>query len=101
MKHVMPPIPNPSLPVPTFHPAEEFLLDYAAGTASSGEEAVEIFARLRPDITLMDLNLRGMSGLDAIKAIRRDDSQARVVVLTILLWIGSMIYRSIFGASEN
>jgi putative transcriptional regulator len=37
MKHVMPPIPNPSIPVPTFHPAEEFLLDYATGTASSGE----------------------------------------------------------------
>ena len=53
------------------------------GTASSGEEAVEVFARCRPDITLMDLNLRGMSGLDAIKAIRRQDPHARIVVLTM------------------
>jgi two-component system NarL family response regulator len=53
------------------------------GTASSGEEAVELFARFRPDITLMDLNLRGMSGLDAIKAIRRHESRARIVVLTM------------------
>ena len=53
------------------------------GTASSGEEAVEVFSLLRPDITLMDLNLRGMSGLDAIKVIRRLDSTARVIVLTM------------------
>ena len=53
------------------------------GAASSGEEAVEMFARFKPDITLMDLNLRGMSGLDAIKAIRRQDSRARLVVLTM------------------
>ena len=53
------------------------------GTASSGEEAVEAFGRCRPDITLMDLNLRGMSGLDAIKAIRRQEGRARIVVLTM------------------
>ena len=53
------------------------------GTASSGEEAVELFTRFKPDITLMDLNLRGMSGLDAIKAIRRQDARARLVVLTM------------------
>jgi DNA-binding NarL/FixJ family response regulator len=53
------------------------------GTASSGEEAVELFSRFKPDITLMDLNLRGMSGLDAIKAIRRQDARARLVVLTM------------------
>jgi len=53
------------------------------GTASSGEEALELFARFKPDITLMDLNLRGMSGLDAIKAIRLQESRARIVVLTM------------------
>ncbi len=52
-------------------------------TASSGEEAVELFTRFKPDITLMDLNLRGMSGLDAIKAIRRHDARARLIVLTM------------------
>ena len=53
------------------------------GSASSGEEAVELFTRFNPDITLMDLNLRGMSGLDAIKTIRRQDPRARLVVLTM------------------
>jgi two-component system NarL family response regulator len=53
------------------------------GAASSGEDAVEMFTRFKPDITLMDLNLRGMSGLDAIKAIRRHDARARLVVLTM------------------
>ena len=53
------------------------------GSASSGEEAVEMFTRFNPDITLMDLNLRGMSGLDAIKTIRRQDPRARLVVLTM------------------
>ncbi|HUR34972.1 MAG TPA: response regulator transcription factor [Vicinamibacterales bacterium] len=53
------------------------------GSASSGEEAVELFTKFRPDITLMDLNLRGMSGLDAIRTIRKQDPRARVVVLTM------------------
>ena len=50
--------------------------------ASNGQEAIEIFRRLRPDVTLMDLQLPTMSGLDAIKAIRREFPEARIVVLT-------------------
>jgi len=50
--------------------------------AGSGEEAVRIFKKQRPDITLMDLRLPGMSGLDALRAIRQDDSRAKCVVLT-------------------
>src|SRR5690348_16743201 len=53
------------------------------GQASTGEEAIEMYARCRPDVTLMDLNLRGMGGLDAIKAIRQQDPRARIVVLTM------------------
>lgn len=51
--------------------------------ASSGEEAVELFGRHRPDVTLMDLQLPGMSGVDAIRAIRAMDGDARVVVVTM------------------
>jgi two-component system, NarL family, response regulator len=50
--------------------------------AGSGEEAVRIFKKHRPDITLMDLRLPGMSGLDALRAIRQEDSRAKCVVLT-------------------
>lgn len=50
--------------------------------AGTGEEAVEMFREHRPDVTLMDLRLPGMSGVDALKVIRRDDPSARCVVLT-------------------
>jgi two-component system, NarL family, response regulator len=52
------------------------------GQAGSGEEAVRIFKKTRPDITLMDLRLPGMSGLDALRAIRQEDPHAKCVVLT-------------------
>ena len=48
----------------------------------TGEEAVVLYQRHRPDITLMDLRLSGMSGVDAILAIRANDGRARFVVLT-------------------
>jgi DNA-binding NarL/FixJ family response regulator len=50
--------------------------------AASGEEAVRLFREFRPDITLMDLRLPGMSGLEAIRAIRAEDPAARCLVLT-------------------
>jgi DNA-binding NarL/FixJ family response regulator len=51
--------------------------------ASSGEQAVAAFVEHRPDVTLMDLQLPGMNGIDAIRAIRRDCPEARIVVLTM------------------
>jgi DNA-binding NarL/FixJ family response regulator len=51
--------------------------------ASSGEEAVAMFRRHAPDVTLMDLRLKAMSGLDAICEIRKEDPRARIIVLTM------------------
>lgn len=48
----------------------------------SGEDAVSLFAQHKPDITLMDLRLPGMSGVDAIQAIRSRWPSAKFVVLT-------------------
>lgn len=55
-----------------------------AATAASEAEAVELHARCRPDLTIMDLQLRGGSGVDAIRRIRAGDPAARVVVLTMM-----------------
>ena len=50
--------------------------------AGTGEEAVELYEQHRPDVTLMDLRLPRMSGVEAIRTIRRRHPQARFVVLT-------------------
>jgi DNA-binding NarL/FixJ family response regulator len=50
--------------------------------ASSGKEAIESFRAHRPDVTLMDLRMADLSGIDALIAIRSDFPEARVVMLT-------------------
>jgi len=52
------------------------------GEASDGREAIEEFRKRRPDITLMDLHLPQMNGIDAIIAIRAEFPEARIIVLT-------------------
>lgn len=53
------------------------------GAASSGDEGVELVSRLRPDLVLLDLNMKGMSGIETLKAIKALDSDSRVVMLTV------------------
>jgi len=50
--------------------------------ASNGREAIEHFRAHRPDITLMDLQMPEMNGLDALCAIRAEFPEARIIVLT-------------------
>lgn len=50
--------------------------------ASNGHEALEQFRVHRPDITLMDLQMPEMSGIDAISAIRSEFPEARLIILT-------------------
>jgi len=50
--------------------------------ASNGHEAIERFREHKPDVTLMDLSLPDMSGIDAMIAIRREFPGARIIILT-------------------
>ncbi len=52
------------------------------GAASDGAEAVTLFRSLRPDVTLMDLQLPKLGGVEAIRQIRVEFPEARVIVLT-------------------
>jgi two-component system, NarL family, response regulator len=51
--------------------------------AATGEEAVKQFTRHEPDVTLMDLQLPGLSGLEAIRLIHSESADARIIVLTM------------------
>ena len=52
------------------------------GDASNGREAIQQFRTHKPDVTLMDLQMPELSGLDAISTIRDEFPQARIIVLT-------------------
>ena len=52
------------------------------GEASNGREAIQQFRAHQPDVTLMDLQMPELSGVDAIIAIRGEFPQARIIVLT-------------------
>jgi DNA-binding NarL/FixJ family response regulator len=53
------------------------------GEASSGEEALELAARQLPDVVLMDIAMRGITGLEAAAAMRERLPQIRVVILSM------------------
>lgn len=53
------------------------------GSCATVDEAIALYRTCKPDVTLMDLRLGGASGVDAIKAIRADDRNARIIVLTM------------------
>lgn len=52
------------------------------GRAATGQQAIEEYRRVKPDVTLMDLRLPDMSGISAVTAIRSEFSEARITMLT-------------------
>lgn len=53
------------------------------GEAGDGQQGVELAHRLRPDLILLDLNMRGLSGMEALKALKAADLDTRVIILTV------------------
>src|SRR5215510_9090353 len=67
---------------------------------SNGREAVELYSRHQPDITLMDLRMPELSGVEAITEIRRQFPGARIIVLTT--YDGDEdIYRSVQAGAQG
>lgn len=51
--------------------------------ACNGSEAIALAHDIEPDLILLDLNMKGMSGLDTLAALRADESTATIVILTV------------------
>jgi two-component system, NarL family, response regulator DegU len=54
------------------------------GEAGSGEEAIEMVNKVKPDVILMDISMPGMNGIQATKLIRDANPDAKIVILTML-----------------
>lgn len=68
-------------------------------TTTRGEDAVELYRKHRPDVTLMDLRLRGMDGIETIKAIHGEFPGAHIVVLT--MYEGDQdVYRALAAGAD-
>jgi DNA-binding NarL/FixJ family response regulator len=68
--------------------------------ATTGQQAVELYRQHRPDVTLMDLRMPGVSGVEAITTIRREFPDARIIVLTT--YDGDEdIYRSLQAGAQS
>ena len=67
--------------------ASQFISDNAAfavvGEAASGQEGLEMVQALRPDMVLIDINMKGMSGLETLRRLKATDLQARYIILTV------------------
>lgn len=54
------------------------------GMAQDGSEAIKLYKELKPDVTLMDVLMEGMDGIQALENIRKEDSKAKVIMVTAL-----------------
>ncbi len=55
-----------------------------AGEASTGKEAVEKYQQIKPDLVMMDITMPEMSGIEAVKEIKKIDPKARVIICSAM-----------------
>lgn len=55
---------------------------FIAGMAADGLETVRVTERLKPDVLILDLNMAGLSGLEALRILRERSPQTRIVILS-------------------
>ncbi|MEW5789589.1 MAG: two-component system response regulator NarL [Pseudomonadota bacterium] len=60
--------------IPQFH---------LVGESSGGQAGIELVRRLHPDLLLLDLNMKGMDGLEVLKVVKRADLDTRVIMVTV------------------
>jgi two-component system response regulator (stage 0 sporulation protein F) len=51
-------------------------------TAKNGQEALDLFNKHIPDLTLLDIKMEGLDGVEILKQIRQTDNKAKVIMLT-------------------
>ena len=56
--------------------------NYEVFNAQSGKEAIEIIKREKPRIILLDINMRGMDGIETLKRIRQIDKESAIIMVT-------------------
>ncbi|GAB1355832.1 MAG TPA: response regulator [Candidatus Rifleibacterium sp.] len=54
------------------------------GEAQTGKEAVELYQKLKPDLVTMDITMPEMNGIDAVKAIKKLDPAARIIMCSAM-----------------
>jgi len=54
------------------------------GMAKEGEEALKLYKELKPDLVLLDILMKGMDGISTLKAIKKEDPEAKVIMVTAL-----------------
>ncbi|MFZ7156866.1 response regulator [Avibacterium avium] len=53
------------------------------GDAGSGAEGINLALQTSPDLIILDLNMKGLSGIDTLKALREENIDARIIILTV------------------
>jgi len=54
------------------------------GMAKDGQEALELYTKLKPDVVTLDILMKGMDGISALKAIIEEDPKAKVILVTAI-----------------